>query len=104
MAGKTASHINNDARPLTDTFKTLISIRNYRLLISGQLVSLLGDGVQILSLVWTMKVLTGSSVQMAFVLVADTIPMIIFGIFSGVIIDRGNQIIPRTNRRMTKRG
>lgn len=98
------SNINNDTHPLKNTFKTLISIRNYRLLISGQLVSLLGDGVQILALVWTMKVLTGSSVQMAFVLVADTIPMIIFGIFSGVIIDRGNQIIPRTNRRMTKRG
>lgn len=74
-----------------DSFKSLFAIKNYRLLIAGQLVSALGDGVYALTLIWTMKVLTGSAVLMSVVLAADIIPTIIIGIFAGVLVDRGNQ-------------
>lgn len=72
-------------------FRSLFSIRNYRLLILGQLISQLGDGVYVLALVWGMKLLTGSAVQMSVVLAADIIPTIILGVFAGVLVDRGNQ-------------
>lgn len=71
--------------------KDLLQIRNYRYLLFGQAIAMLGDGVYTLALVWSMKELTGSSVQMAYVLAAGVIPTIILGIFAGVIVDRGNQ-------------
>ena len=74
-----------------DRMKDLLKIKNYRLLLGGQLVAMIGDGVYTLSLVWAMKVLTGSSVQMSFVLAANVVPIIILGIFAGVIVDRGRQ-------------
>ncbi len=74
-----------------DSYKALFAIKNYSLLIVGQLVSAIGDGVYALTLIWTMKVLTGSAVLMSFVLAAEIIPTIIFGIFAGVLVDRGNQ-------------
>jgi len=81
----------NDAVSQNDRMKDLLKIKNYRLLLLGQLVAMIGDGVYTLSLVWAMKVLTGSSVQMSFVLAANVIPIIILGIFAGVIVDRGRQ-------------
>ncbi|MFF2176380.1 MFS transporter [Lysinibacillus sp. NPDC058147] len=74
-----------------DSYKALFAIKNYSLLIVGQLVSAIGDGVYALTLIWTMKVLTGSAILMSFVLAAEIIPTIIFGIFAGVLVDRGNQ-------------
>ncbi len=71
--------------------KDLLQIRNYRYLLFGQAIAMLGDGVYTLALVWSMKELTGSSVHMAYVLAAGVIPTIILGIFAGVIVDRGNQ-------------
>ncbi|RLQ94257.1 MFS transporter [Falsibacillus albus] len=74
-----------------DSFKNLIAIKHYRLLIAGQFVSTLGDGVYALSLIWAMKLLSGSALFMSLVLTAEVIPTIIFGIFAGVLVDRGNQ-------------
>ncbi|MCF6136455.1 MFS transporter [Pseudalkalibacillus berkeleyi] len=74
-----------------DSFKNLIAIKDYRLLIAGQFVSALGDGVYALSLIWAMKILTGSALLMSFVLAAEVVPTILFGIISGVLVDRGNQ-------------
>ncbi|WP_019909396.1 MFS transporter [Paenibacillus sp. HW567] len=69
----------------------LLSIRNYRYLILSQLVSNLGDGVYRLSLVWLMKELTQNAFLMSVLLAAETIPLIIFGLFVGVFVDRGNK-------------
>ncbi len=70
--------------------KDLLQIRNYRYLLFGQAIAMLGDGVYTLALVWSMKELTGSSVHMAYVLAAGVIPTIILGIFAGVIVDQKN--------------
>jgi MFS transporter, DHA3 family, macrolide efflux protein len=85
------SKVRNRSDQKEASFMDLMSIRNYRFLIFGQFVSALGDGVYALALIWAMKLLTGSAVQMSFVLAADIIPTILFGIFAGVLVDRGNQ-------------
>ncbi len=71
--------------------KDLLQIKNYRYLLLGQAIAMLGDGVYTLALVWSMKELTGSAVYMSYVLAAGMLPTIILGIFAGVIVDRGNQ-------------
>ena len=73
-----------------DSYKELLSIKDYRFLILGQLISMLGDGVYTLALIWTMKVLTGSAVLMSIVLAAEIIPLIFFSSFAGVLVDRGD--------------
>ena len=73
------------------SMKDLLQIKNYRYLLFGQAIAMLGDGVYTLALVWSMKELTGSAVYMSYVLAAGMIPTILLGIFAGVFVDRGNQ-------------
>ncbi|RAL26600.1 MFS transporter [Thermoflavimicrobium daqui] len=72
-------------------YQSLLSIPNYRNLISAQLVSDLGDGVYALALIWAMKVLTGSPIYMSMILAAEVLPFLILGIFAGIIVDRTNK-------------
>lgn len=44
-----------------------------------------------MALIWLMKVLTESPLLMSILLAAETIPLIIFGLFAGVVVDRGNK-------------
>lgn len=83
--------LNHENQLNKDSFKSLFAIKDYRYLIAGQFVSTLGDGVYALTIIWTMKVLTGSAVLMSLVLAAEIIPTILFGIFAGVLVDRGDQ-------------
>jgi MFS transporter, DHA3 family, macrolide efflux protein len=85
------TQLSPESQEKKDSFKHLLAIKDYRNLIAGQFVSSLGDGVYALSLIWAMKVLTGSSLLISLVLAAEVIPTILFGIFSGVLVDRGNQ-------------
>ncbi|MGZ4107230.1 MAG: hypothetical protein ACXVDE_06150, partial [Tumebacillaceae bacterium] len=55
-------------------FWNLMKNRNYRYLLLAQFVSDLGDGVYALGLLWAIKVMTGSGVQMSMVLTAELIP------------------------------
>ncbi|WP_070120883.1 MFS transporter [Bacillus marinisedimentorum] len=83
--------VPSEKKEKTDSFKSLFAIKDYRYLIAGQFVSALGDGVYALSIIWAMKVLTGSAVLMSLVLAAEIVPTILFGIFAGVLVDRGDQ-------------
>ncbi|MED1918404.1 MFS transporter [Bacillus thuringiensis] len=73
------------------SFRALLSLKSYRYLIFSQFVSNMGDGVYRLALIWLMKVLTESPLLMSILLAAETIPLIIFGLFAGVFVDRGNK-------------
>jgi len=73
------------------SYKQVLSNANYRKLLGAQFVSDLGDGVYALSLIWAMKMLTGSAVHMSIVLAAELIPTILFGVFAGVAVDRGSK-------------
>lgn len=72
-------------------YKELLSIRHYLYLLGAQFVSDLGEGVYRLALAWAMLEMTGSALMMSTVLVAQMVPAILFGIFAGVMVDRGNK-------------
>ncbi len=62
--------------------------RNLKLLLSGQLVSQMGDKFHMIALAFWVLESTGSSAKMGAVLAASLIPSLILGLFSGAIIDR----------------
>ncbi len=62
--------------------------KNFKLLMSGQLVSQAGDKIHMIALaLWVLKT-TGSSGKMGAVLACSLIPGLILGLFSGAVIDR----------------
>ncbi|KEO83439.1 MFS transporter [Tumebacillus flagellatus] len=77
--------------PKAPGMRDLLANRNYCYLVFAQFVSDLGDGVYALALLWAMKILTGSGVQMSMVLTAELIPTILIGIFAGVFVDLGKK-------------
>jgi DHA3 family macrolide efflux protein-like MFS transporter len=81
------SELSTNKQMPSTGFKQLFSISNYRSLISAQLISDLGDGIYALSLIWAIKVLTGSAVQMSILLAVEVLPLILFGVFAGVVVD-----------------
>ncbi len=70
--------------------------RNFLLLLSGQLVSQIGDKFHMIALSFYVLKTTGSSARMGAVLAASLIPSLILGFFSGAFIDRYDRkaIIP----------
>ncbi|GHO56596.1 MFS transporter [Ktedonobacter robiniae] len=62
--------------------------RAFALLWLGQAISSLGDGTFYIALAWQVLVLTGSGTAIAGVLVAGTIPRILFFLIGGVAADR----------------
>ena len=62
--------------------------REFRLLFTGQFVSLLGDAVTLFALAWAVLDLTGSARDLGFVIAAKTAPLVIFLLVGGVFADR----------------
>lgn len=65
-----------------------LSVRNYRLYWSGQVVSLIGTWMQQVSLPWLVLALGGSPIQLGFVAVLQFGPAMFLAPFGGVIADR----------------
>jgi MFS family permease len=57
-------------------------------LVSAEIVSILGSRMTYLALPWFVLVTTGSVTKMTFVLAAEIAPMAIFGIPSGIVVER----------------
>ncbi len=68
----------------------LLSLRNrfFALLWSGQTVSRLGDSLYRIALAWWVLEETGSAAAMGSVLVFSTVPMLVFMLYGGVMVDR----------------
>lgn len=62
--------------------------RNFRLLLSGQLVSQAGDKFHTIAVAFWILETTGSSGKMGMVLAASLLPSVLVGVFSGAVIDR----------------
>jgi MFS family permease len=62
--------------------------RRFRLLFTGQTVSLLGDAVTPFALAWAVLDLTGSAGDLGFVIAAKTAPLVVFLLVGGVFADR----------------
>jgi len=70
-----------------DAFPAFVH-RNYQLYFGGQLVSLIGFWLQQVAQGWLVLQLTHSAFWVGVIGALGTIPMLLFGLFAGVIIDR----------------
>ncbi|MFC5725024.1 MFS transporter [Streptomyces gamaensis] len=75
------------ARPKGGTFSSL-RIRNYRLFATGQVVSNTGTWMQRIAQDWLVLSLTGSSAAVGITTALQFLPMLLFGLYGGVIADR----------------
>jgi hypothetical protein len=62
--------------------------REFRLLFTGQAISLLGDGMVGVALAFAVLDLTGSATDLGLVFAARTIPLVVFLLVGGVFADR----------------
>ena len=72
------------------TFDSLRN-RNYRLYMSGQLISVSGTWMQTVGLSWLVLKLTGSGVQLGAVTAAQFLPLLFLGAVGGLVADRVNK-------------
>jgi MFS family permease len=75
---------------LKKTFAAL-EVRNFRLFIFGQGISLCGTWMQAIGLSWLVLELTHSGTQLGLVIAAQFLPILILGLWGGVIADRFNK-------------
>ena len=68
-----------------------LRVRNYRLYASGQLVSLTGTWMQRVAQDWLVLELTNSGVALGLVTALQFGPSLLFGMWGGVIADRGDK-------------
>jgi MFS family permease len=69
-------------------FVRALRSRPFAWLWAGQTISALGDGAYTVALAWAVLKLTGSATDMGIVLVARSVPMLIFLLLGGVAADR----------------
>jgi MFS family permease len=69
------------------TFASL-STPNYRRFIGGQAVSMAGTWMQTIAQSWLVLELTGSATAVGLVVALQTLPVLLFGPYAGVVVDR----------------
>lgn len=74
-------------RTRTSMFKSL-RVRNYRLFFLGQVVSNIGTWMQRIAQDWLILSLTGSSTAVGITTALQFLPMLLFGLYGGVLVDR----------------
>src|SRR5205823_3054098 len=62
--------------------------RNYRLFFSGQAISLVGTWMQQVAQGWLVLQLTGDPLYLGLVAAAQFTPVLVFGLFGGIIADQ----------------
>lgn len=72
------------------TFSAL-HIRNFRLFIFGQGISMCGTWMQTVAVSWLVLKMTHSGTQLGLVIAAQFLPILIFGVWGGVVADRFNK-------------
>lgn len=65
-----------------------LKVRNYRLFFMGQVVSNIGTWMQRIAQDWLVLSLTGSSTAVGFTTALQFLPMLLFGLYGGVLVDR----------------
>ncbi|MGW4244758.1 MFS transporter [Nocardia sp. NPDC004722] len=79
-------HTPGDAPPHS-TFGSL-RIRNYRLFFTGQVISNTGTWMQRIAQDWLVLSLTGSAAAVGITTALQFLPMLLFGLYGGVLVDR----------------
>ncbi|MCX4823911.1 MFS transporter [Streptomyces sp. NBC_01142] len=81
----------HDDTTRTDRKTTMFSslkIRNYRLFATGQVVSNTGTWMQRIAQDWLVLTLTGSASAVGITIALQFLPMLLFGLYGGVLADR----------------
>ncbi|MFE9443192.1 MFS transporter [Streptomyces sp. NPDC006602] len=65
-----------------------LKVRNYRLFFAGQVVSNIGTWMQRIAQDWLVLSLTGSSTAVGVTTALQFLPMLLFGLYGGVLVDR----------------
>ncbi|MEU5315459.1 MFS transporter [Streptomyces sp. NPDC021056] len=76
------------ARPSKSSMFSSLKSRNYRLFFAGQVVSNTGTWMQRIAQDWLVLSLTGSSTAVGVTTALQFLPMLIFGLYGGVLVDR----------------
>lgn len=87
----TSAPTGADVRPAAASRKGMFSslrVRNYRLFATGQVVSNTGTWMQRIAQDWLVLSLTGSSAAVGITTALQFLPMLLFGLYGGVITDR----------------
>jgi MFS family permease len=74
--------------PLPATTFSSLRIRNYRLFAIGQVVSNTGTWMQRIAQDWLVLTLTGSASAVGITVALQFLPMLLFGLYGGVLADR----------------
>ena len=74
-------------RARTPSAWRILALRDFRLLFVGQAVSLLGDQFYLVALPWLVLQLTGSGLALGTVMMAATIPRMVFLLVGGAVSD-----------------
>lgn len=80
-------HVLNPKQKILKLFPALRH-RNYRTYFVGQLISLIGTWLQTVAQGWLVFELTGSAFMLGVVAALGFLPMMMFGLFGGVLVDR----------------
>ncbi|MFD5471082.1 MFS transporter [Streptomyces sp. NPDC127105] len=83
----------HDSRTAPDTPRkssmfSSLKVRNYRLFFLGQVVSNTGTWMQRIAQDWLVLSLTGSSAAVGITTALQFLPMLLFGLYGGVLVDR----------------
>ncbi|MFI5977978.1 MFS transporter [Streptomyces sp. NPDC051452] len=76
------------AVPRKSSMFSSLRIRNYRLFFLGQVVSNTGTWMQRIAQDWLVLALTGSSAAVGITTALQFLPMLLFGLYGGVLVDR----------------
>ncbi|MFE0510144.1 MFS transporter, partial [Streptomyces sp. NPDC058964] len=74
--------------PARSSMFSSLRIRNYRLFFVGQVVSNTGTWMQRIAQDWLVLSLTGSSAAVGITTALQFLPMLLFGLYGGVLVDR----------------
>ncbi len=77
-----------DALPQNKSMQAVLANVNFRKLWIGQTISQIGDGLTNLAILIVINKLTGSTAALAIMMVIVAVPQLIFGLVSGVFVDR----------------
>lgn len=69
----------------------LLKNRDFCLLLIGDTISVLGDQIGLVSLMWFVMLFTGQSEQMGLVALCFGLPGVVAGVFAGTLLDRFSQ-------------
>jgi MFS family permease len=72
--------------------RVFLKHRNFRLFLSGQTLSLIGTWMQTMAQGWLALELTGSAFMVGLVATASSIPVLLFSMPAGAIVDRSDKL------------